>query len=282
MGVGVELEDTYAKTLEGLLSGNQNGKRFEVINAGVAGYNTAQEIDYLQEEGLELDPDLVLLGFFIGNDIKDNYQSSPTVVVNGYLSNSPQPPQGFLPYSIREYFERKSHLYHLLWPYQRQLFDSSYREEIKHAQGNYLSIYAKHEDQETAAMWQVTWKQLSRFAELVKQHSLAAAVVIIPDQIQIDSRKWAQTVDSAGENRADYKRDKPTQKIEEFCSRLNIPAVNLLPVFSETTNRHEAVYLELDGHWTAEGNKLAGEAIYRFLASEQIVENEMASEVTMK
>jgi lysophospholipase L1-like esterase len=45
---------------------------FEVVNLGVGGYGTAQELRALQEDGLQYSPDIVVLAFFTGNDIQNN------------------------------------------------------------------------------------------------------------------------------------------------------------------------------------------------------------------
>ena len=68
-GHGVRSAETYVKQLEAMLNrklGNR-GTRFEVLNAGVPGYNTHQELIHLQEVGLLYHPDLILLGFTMGD-----------------------------------------------------------------------------------------------------------------------------------------------------------------------------------------------------------------------
>jgi len=64
-GWGVEAEETFPDLLEGALH------NVEVINAGVPGYSTDQELIWLEREGLKYQPDLVILQFF-ENDVKDN------------------------------------------------------------------------------------------------------------------------------------------------------------------------------------------------------------------
>ena len=49
--------------------------RFEVLNLGVAGYGTAQELLTLREEALAYDPDLVLLAVYTGNDVRNNLEA---------------------------------------------------------------------------------------------------------------------------------------------------------------------------------------------------------------
>lgn len=64
-GWGARAEDTYPKVLERLLAAD--GSPVEVINTGVGNYNTAQEVAYFKERGLQLEPDEVVLGFFIND-----------------------------------------------------------------------------------------------------------------------------------------------------------------------------------------------------------------------
>jgi lysophospholipase L1-like esterase len=68
-GWGARLEDTYAKVLERMLNENPPGnhQQFEVINTGVGNYNTVQEVAYFKQYGLQYDPDMVILGYYIND-----------------------------------------------------------------------------------------------------------------------------------------------------------------------------------------------------------------------
>ena len=71
MGWGVRQEDTYGRQVESLLNEDGNRElRFEVINAGVPGWNLENALAYLQVEGLKYEPDLIVLGLTLSNDIK--------------------------------------------------------------------------------------------------------------------------------------------------------------------------------------------------------------------
>lgn len=54
-------EDIFPPILERLLG--QSGRRAEVINLAVSGYNTQQEVELLREKGLQYHPDLVLVAY---------------------------------------------------------------------------------------------------------------------------------------------------------------------------------------------------------------------------
>lgn len=70
-GQGVEATETWPKVLEGLLAGPS-----EVLNAGVTGWGTAQELLWLEEEGLAFRPDAVVVAFY-SNDFWDNEAAPP-------------------------------------------------------------------------------------------------------------------------------------------------------------------------------------------------------------
>jgi hypothetical protein len=71
-GLRVPLERTFGKVLEAELNaGAPAGQRYEVVNAGVSGWGTDQQLLWLRNEGVKYQPDLVLLSFFPGNDFQN-------------------------------------------------------------------------------------------------------------------------------------------------------------------------------------------------------------------
>lgn len=68
-GLGVDQDKTFAVRLESLLRGRLH-RPVRVINSGVGGYNTVQELSYFKQEEANLQPDLVLLTY-VPNDIEE-------------------------------------------------------------------------------------------------------------------------------------------------------------------------------------------------------------------
>ena len=69
----IPLNDTFHKRLEKKL--NKSGlPKIEVINTGVSGFGTDNELLFFIHEGYKYEPDLVLLLFNLGNDVTDNFQ----------------------------------------------------------------------------------------------------------------------------------------------------------------------------------------------------------------
>ncbi|MBI5056262.1 MAG: SGNH/GDSL hydrolase family protein [Nitrospirae bacterium] len=69
-GLFVESGDAYPSILKQLLK--EDGSKYEVINAGFPGYNADEEYVWLRNEGIKFKPDIIILGFYIGNDLNIN------------------------------------------------------------------------------------------------------------------------------------------------------------------------------------------------------------------
>lgn len=70
-GFGVRDDETFPWKLDELLSAAVPGA--DVLNAGITGASNRQQIAYFWSEGVEYEPDLVLLQIFVGNDLKQNW-----------------------------------------------------------------------------------------------------------------------------------------------------------------------------------------------------------------
>lgn len=72
-GYEVRQDYTFSAVIEKYL--NLHGVKSEVINAGVSGFSTAEELLFLENEGIKYKPDVVVLGFF-ANDYEDNLKAN--------------------------------------------------------------------------------------------------------------------------------------------------------------------------------------------------------------
>jgi len=76
LGWGVPEEQTYIRLAEKWLGGKTGRKKVEMINTAVGNYNTVREVESFFAKGVLLDPDMVILTFFINDPqvlaIKEN------------------------------------------------------------------------------------------------------------------------------------------------------------------------------------------------------------------
>ena len=69
-GSGVEAEEVYLERIEDLL-GERSERPVTVINAGAGGMGLDNETRLLQADVDVLRPDIVIVGFYVGNDVRD-------------------------------------------------------------------------------------------------------------------------------------------------------------------------------------------------------------------
>lgn len=74
-GMRVPLEQTFSKVLEQRLNSVDSPIVFRVINAGVSAWGSDQALLWYRNEGVKYEPDLVILGFFPGNDFLNNSEA---------------------------------------------------------------------------------------------------------------------------------------------------------------------------------------------------------------
>jgi hypothetical protein len=66
-GTGVRVEDTFLGDLERRLAATESSSRFEVLNLGVMMFDTVNEVALLREVGVRLEPDIVVICFFLND-----------------------------------------------------------------------------------------------------------------------------------------------------------------------------------------------------------------------
>jgi lysophospholipase L1-like esterase len=75
-------EHTFSAVIEQYFA--TRGQRAEVINTGVSGFGTSEELALLENEGVKYHPDFVVLGFY-ANDFDDSIRSNLFNLKNGVL-----------------------------------------------------------------------------------------------------------------------------------------------------------------------------------------------------
>lgn len=83
IGYEVEQDETYSAILERYLT--KQGHNVEVLNAGMSGSSTAEELVFFEQEGIRYDPDLVVVGFY-WNDLDDNLKANLYRIEDGSLT----------------------------------------------------------------------------------------------------------------------------------------------------------------------------------------------------
>jgi hypothetical protein len=169
MGWGVREENTYGRRLESLLNKQgSGGLHYEVINAGVPGWNLENSLAYLQAEGLKYEPDLILLDLTIANDIKGK---------SALLEADQQSPIRWL--------RANSYFYPFLTIQIRWLeARAKGRERIDELDpptdpAKYFPLDPKSEQ------WTQVWNQVLAINQMAKKNNASFALILFPLEFQV-------------------------------------------------------------------------------------------------
>lgn len=283
-GVQVPQSEGVAERLEALL--NQDGSRqIDVINAGVAAFGTAQELLLYENDLYQYQPDMVVLMFYVGNDVKNN-------------SHLLEIPGGKKELALKPYFDLDRDgalvlipgpppkpqnpaigvLRHCCWSYNMlegnvfgMLGEAYHREDIEVVGGArvpFRDIYDTSLDSSWRRAWRITEALLARLQSGTQAQGAPLVLVGVPDWRALNNETFRHTI--LGDGRRDHgaSPDAPTNRLGEIAERLGAPYVNLLPTFQTETERGTGpFYLPLDGHWNSDGHALAARALADALRS---------------
>lgn len=249
LGYSVEEKQTWVRRLEALLRARDPA--WEVINAGVPGYSTWQELSYLEEEGEKLKPEAVLLGFFIGNDIVDNAEPRLPVDLREGRLVAANLEAGLLPFGFRLALARHSHLFRVAWPVWR-----SWRGDAGQRRGRH-AVYTGGIE----AGWRATGELLGRLSRWSAARGIRTIVVLIPERTQADPEARRRLAVELGRCPERFDPGLPSYRMREMCRAAGLETVDLLEAVSGP-----GLYFPQDGHWTVRGNEMAAQALAAYLA----------------
>jgi len=249
-GNGVDSSSTYPKQLEALL--NSSGQQgYEVINAGVPGYDLWQEAAYLKQYGLQFSPKLVIIGFY-ANDIvpkpKAIYQTIDEV--SGFMRKKGV--EGLFSYETIHLFKRSRLLLLLRDRYQKLMNGITPPPEYLHQ----TALLTGRVDRFVEDGWREVEASLLEMTKLARQHNFALLIVIFPMPEQVIRI---------------YPHAHYPAKLKEIAESNRIPYIDLMPLFLERFNGFGSLFIDWDGHPNAQAYKIAAEAIYHILFEKNIV-----------
>ncbi len=256
-GSGVAQDETLTRRLAAHL-----GPGFEIVNLGVPGYGTDQELLTLRRWGRKLSPDLVLLAFF-WNDLMENVSDriyglpKPRFTLEGGRL-VPHPPAGF---SAPSTFARldaslgsRSHLWSLL----RSGLSSAGR-----------AMGSAREERSVSIDFSLKSPPASREAEFALAFALLGAVrdeaaslgaplgvFSVPPRFLVEPAVAARLLKVYGLP-GDALEEDGFRRLREACEARGIPFVDLVPAFRRETAEGARLFLPTGIHWSAAGNDAA-------------------------
>lgn len=273
----VAVNDNFLRVAERDLHDATQVVQPEVLLMGCPGYSPENELAVLEYAGLELDPDLVVINFFVGNDISGIPVRGRVIAGNMYYPASPIPWLNLA---------RKSQLFQILegvfyrtWKqrirgttspdtipamqeFSRYAFDPVYRTILR----NNSSVYLRAPEPTIEKSWSAAFRCLERIDELCRAAGVRWILVLIPTEEQVDPKLRELMLEVLDLDPAAYDFDGPQERILSWAQRRNVELIDLLPTLRAAHLGGDPLYVPADTHWNVRGNRIAGEAIARWIA----------------
>lgn len=241
-GWEVREEDTYGQQLAEILNQQTDGRNYEVINAGVPGWSLNTERNFLEQEGLNYQPDLVLLDLTIVNDI--------------YAEDSPNEEKRF---SLFDWLRDNTYAWPFLTIQTRFLLSKQYGPEAIPVlnPGTNPEFYFPLDKNDS--VWDKQWRVIAEMHQAAKEQGAEFVIVAFPTALQVNS--------SAHPNI-------PQQVFGDRAREKGINFVDLTPVFQEACegiNRSDCegfenkLFADVWMHPTKLGHELAAQHLAKVL-----------------
>lgn len=247
----VPYRDNFLTRLEGALA---PAGHVEVINIGIPATEPADYLAMLVHEGLAYRPDTVLVHVFIGNDFEAPgarwYDHSFTVTFLRALwrLRSGTPPAPAASGGLATYQDDQPSLS---------------RDRFLEIEVDRSWVYDAGEAALAPAVARVAGA-LETMRDVARRAGADLAVVLIPDEVQVDAALADQVTRASNRAPAGLDFDRPNRLLTVALEAEGIPVLDLLPVFRAAASR-ERLYKPQDTHWNIAGNRLAASAIAAFL-----------------
>jgi hypothetical protein len=250
IGYAVPYADNYITVLGGKLRGA------EVYNFGVSGAGPREYFEILENDVWHYRPDLVLVSVFVGNNITE-MMPGPR-----YMD-----PRQHALYVVLERGWR--HARETLRPNPTTTIQEKVRwpppglthEVFRAVETRRLEICLKLPSASLEKKWRRTWADLEKIISACRRRRVPLAVVVIPDEFQVNPRVLAEAAEDSHIKPAALDLELPQRRLGRFFAERRIPCLDLLPVFRKTP----CTYVRWETHWNARGHHLAATELARWL-----------------
>lgn len=225
-GLYVHNQETYPARLEEYLNANLRTE-VQVLNAGVPGYTISDELDYLMDKGLALQPDLVILGVYT-NDIFDLYPPVRELFGRDMVLQTSQPliaadeePEwiAFLRDNVA--------LYTLLRNLRQQYNDSQVEDAVNRVTPIIEGLEQRYRDltfhqpdsPDYAYEWAEYERLLGEMVDVLADNDIPFAMLLFPDLAQLPEHGGLPA--------------HPQSVLAELAQTRAVPFLDMLPVYRE-------------------------------------------------
>jgi hypothetical protein len=266
----VNQPETFVQLLEDQLN-TAGGARYRVLNGGSNGFSTANELMYLVVAGIRFQPDVIVLAFYAGNDVSDNFRRVEAARIareaDFVLRGADALDDGF------QKIARSSAVYTFVE--SGVLAKIPWLNPASGGDPSAVVIRAAPKTAEDAVeAWAITEELIRRIDQIADRQGARFAVMIIPSAEQVTGNEASieqaaypdddDTVTAPG-------LDRPNERLSAITDRLGVPTLDLLPTLRrQAASSGAPLYFPRNAHFTVAGQALAAQELHEFLVTQGI------------
>ncbi len=265
-GFRLSIENSYPKMLEQLVRNRRPEASVEVINFGVNGYGTVQELSRMREKGYALKPDLVILQIYPENDIPGNLRMVGKHMRSTHVERHEQLDEMLAQLTFarrcRNFLRRYSHAA-VFVDNRWRIFKKKLAGREEHKQ-KYPVVPGRPWPLETSLKeyypeleegWQLTETTVGELRDECRVRGIVLHAFVIPAKFELTEMMVATIMrDLKVPDRDIYDFSTNWRRSLEMLDRLEIPHIDLRAKILGT-NHPEQLYLVGDGHLNLRGNE---------------------------
>ena len=284
-------DGNYTALLEKKFAQYYQNSQVEVINAGYPGTHTGEQLALLKKYALQYHPDLVILGFFVGNDFIDAKPNRKRIIVNdiyididkrkelkifGYPIINQSRLLLFIQQKYKVFREAKKAQKQSVLPYQVQFVINQAEPEKS---PGILSLetflatektrldFCKRQDLQKG-VWNgninYILQSIDEMNRLLKQQNTQFIVAIYPDEFQVNPNLLNQITQKHELNLSKYDPNCMQNILIPHLQSQQITYIDFRPRF-HAEQKQRPLYLLQEPHWNSAGNQLAAEILFEKL-----------------
>jgi len=231
-----------------------------------------EEFRFYQDEGYKYESDLVLLAFYIGNDVRvPGSESSQVKIVDNRIV--PKESQG-LTGRIKSVLAH-SHLYRFIGNVLPNVFPSIasfLRKEglMTKPWLRDLFIFAKDYPEWVIESWDRTKDLILELKNTVESNNSKFALLVIPAIHQVDTTIWQENMElNPDKKQIEWNLEKPNKFLSDWLEAQRIIYIDFLPIFRQRKKEYnDRYYLRFDRHLNKHGHRVIGENLHSWVSKE--------------
>lgn len=268
LSVQVPFATTFGEQLEQRLNARaaslQDQTRYRVINAGVQGYGPVEEMLFFREVVRHLQPDVVLVSVFVGNDAEEAVTSQAKLLSERAAVDA-------LRESVVTRLRRLVRRSMVLQILRLRLVAATSRFQPASASPEPpLQSYAARPAPRIAQGIAYTRDAIAQMSADAAAVGARLGIVLMPARLQLDDGDFGRLRDIVAAAGGEMQRHAPTERFASALSTLGLPMLDLLPPLQAALPGPDLFFQE-NVHLTPRGHGVVADALAGFVTDPRLM-----------